>query len=730
MPAVVDPALVHAVFADDGPLVSLMPGYRRREAQEDMALAVVRCLDGERGRLVVEAGTGTGKSLAYLVPLLLSGKRSVVATGTKALQDQLVDKDAPIAIAAVTAVLKHNGVSLAKPPQVVRVKGRGNYLCHVRYEAWERQTTLDLDDDGTKTAVALRDFANTTHTGDRAELVGLPEGLPIWGQLDASRDHCLGQSCPRYDDCYLVRSRRAAEAATVMVANHHLLCADLSLRQETDSGFHIGILPNYDAVVVDEAHGLRDVATDHFGASVSVSELVRFAVDLRRHAQSCGADENRRLTFAARDIEAHSRDFFDTVASTLKATPFTDGASAHGGAHGNTHGERGLFVVDDKLKHPKSDLDRALLDAGNATDAARATFDGTLDSDAMQRATFAGLKGRADRLRAALTFTTSVAPLDSSYVCLVDKNARDTTLTAAPIHVGGSLAASLFATTTPVVLTSATLATDDNAAAFQDAVGLSFISDDSVDSNAEDKTDNSDDDDDDALPEATIETLVFPSPFDHARRAALYVPTEQPQPDHASYATRFDEELLFLLELSRGGALVLFTSHRAMEDAARRLRPALTRLDLPLLKQGERPKAVLLDELRTNGNAALFATASFWEGIDVVGKALRLVVIDRLPFRVPSDPLVKARAEFAARHGKDPFRDLAVPEAALALKQGAGRLLRSVDDAGVVAILDGRLRQKSYGASFLRALPPMTRVGSRKTVTQFWMRYVEPALNR
>jgi len=742
VPRPVDPAIIEAVFADDGPLSALMPGYRTRRAQVDMALAVGRCLNAERGRLVVEAGTGTGKSLAYLVPMLLAGRRAVVATGTKALQDQLVDKDAPTAIAAVTAVLTARGQAPEQPLRVTSVKGRTNYLCLLRYERWQRQQGLAFDDDANRIEAALRTFAETTTTGDRAELTGLKEGLPIWGQLDCSKDHCLGSSCPRYDECFLVRSRRVADGAAVMVTNHALLCADLAMRQETVDGFQIGVLPAYDAVVVDEAHGLRDTATDHFGASVSLSETSRFSADLREQSARSGAEEQRRLQVAAQVVDTAAVAFFAALqideGERQPSVPPIDSERAV---------SRGAYVATDDIKEPARLLDRALTDAGTACDVARAAFDMMGSKDGLERAALAGLKGRADRLRAAVLFTTTAAPVDAGYVCFVDRGPKDTVLTAAPIDVGGPLAASLFGDLAPVVLTSATLAVGDDVSSFMRDVGLSddyppqddsfdaFDASDDIDSSGDvDDDGNSDHDDDDgagaqpSMPKAAIETAVFLSPFDHARRAALYAPTDMPLPDEPAYAARFDEELLFLLALSRGGALVLFTSHRAMEDAVRRLRPSLQRLAVPLLKQGDRPKAALLDELRAHGDAALFATSSFWEGIDVQGAALRLVVIDRLPFRVPSDPLVRARADAITRAGKDAFSTLSVPEAALALKQGAGRLLRSVDDAGVVAVLDGRLRKRRYGASMLGALPPMTRVGSRRTVAQFWLRYVEPAL--
>jgi ATP-dependent DNA helicase DinG len=733
MPRRVDPEVIEAVFAADGPLARLLPGYKPRRAQVEMALQVAQCLDTPAGRLVVEAGTGTGKSLAYLVPALLSGRRVVVATGTRALQDQLVDKDAPIARAAVEAVLKDGA-----PRTVLRLKGRSNYLCLLRHEAFARQGTLGLGNAGDDVLVQISRFAETTTTGDRAEL-DLPEHLPIWSELDAGKDTCVGQSCPRYDDCWLMKARRQAEQASIVVVNHHLLCADQRLRLESggfdegEGGF--GVLPPMDALVVDEAHALPDVATDHFGVSLSSEDVARLIADVQRAAEACGAAEKQRLLFGARDVDVCSGPFWTAVvkpssssAAERESRPPRRAEVVVDGAFS----ERATFAPSDAVRALADELGDALRSLGTALDGARAVFaDDPGVEAAMQRATLNGLVERTGRLRAQLSYLAGPAAEDRSSVCFVDKGLRSTALVTAPIDVRAPLSGTLFSGAMPVILTSATLAIGDDVGPFIHKVGLDVDPAEHDREEADGDDIAGDDDlriDDEPSPPPPVMTAVYPSPFDHAGRAALYAPTTMPEPEQAGYTARFDEEVLFLLELSQGGALVLFTSRRAMDDAVRRLRPGLEALGIPVLKQGERPKAALLDELRREGRAAVFATSSFWEGVDVVGKALRVVIIDRLPFKVPSDPLVRARGEHARSLGKDPFADIAVPEAALALKQGAGRLLRSVDDAGVVAILDGRLRGRRYGATFLKALPPMTRLGSRKTVTQFWVRHVEPVL--
>ncbi len=748
MPRRVTPEEIEAVFAEDGPLSTLMPGYKPRRSQIDMAHAVARCLQTPRSRLAVEAGTGTGKSLAYLVPALLSERRVVVATGTKALQDQLVDKDAPIAVAAVAAMRGDQ----SSEQTVLRMKGRTNYLCLLRWENFDRQSTFDFGND---TLVQIKRFAETTTTGDRAELTSLPDSFSLWSDLDANRDICLGQACPRYEDCFVVGMRRKAENAAVIVVNHHLLCADQRLRLESggfddgDDGF--GVLPVMDALIVDEAHALADVATDHFGLSVSTDDVNKLLLDVRKAADTCGGMERASLMDGIDEVRAASEAFF--VAASIAGK--REGARDSIRPGEAVRGERLSLIGGDDLKRLGQETGTMLRTLGDIIDAARTTFMDDGVEATMQKATLGGLKERSGRLRATISYLAGPASTDKQYVCFVDKSARGVSLTAAPIDVRAPLSGTMFSGDTPVVLTSATLAIGDDVQPFLFQVGLvneegiaevddslpafagarSDVNDDDDFSNSNNSNDDDDDensgDDDDSDEERAAPTVlqaIFPSPFDHARRAALYAPVDMPEPDHATWTTRFDDEVLFLMALSKGGALVLFTSHRAMEEAVSRLRSGLEQLGIPILKQGERPKGVLLDELRRAGNAALFATSSFWEGVDVGGAALRLVIIDRLPFRVPSDPLVRARAEHARSLGRDPFADLAVPEAALMLKQGAGRLLRTIDDAGVVAVLDGRLRRRRYGLTFLKALPPMTRVGARKSVLQFWVRFVEPAL--
>ncbi len=706
MPRVVDAAAVEAVFAQDGPLARLLPGYAPRRAQIDMALQVASILSTARGRLVVEAGTGTGKSLAYLVPALLSEGRVVVATGTRALQDQLVDKDAPLAVAAVMSLRGED-----KPTQtVMRMKGRNNYLCKLRWDRFDRQQSFGFSDD---VLVQIGRFAKETKTGDKAELKGLPDSFALWADIDANKDHCLGQACPVYNDCYVVEMRRQAEKASVVVVNHHLLCADQRLRLDSagfDDGDFARVLPTTDALIVDEAHALADVATDYFGLATGSEVIARLTGDVRRHADACLGDDRAALLDRIVDVDAAAAALFASIGGVQRQRT-----------------ERALYRPSIDNTNLAASAGESLASLSSTLDAARGRLIDDSADVVMQKAGLDALYRRSERTRAELSYLTGPAASDDRFVLFVDHSARGTHITAAPIDVSSPLSGTLFAGTTPVILTSATLAVGDDVAPFLFTVGLAGRP-------AADRSDEPKPGTEDAAEDAgagageTLVSAIFPSPFDHRQRAALYCPVDMVEPNDPRYLKCFDDEMIFLLALAKGGALVLFTSHRAMDEAHQRLRPALAELGIPLLKQGERPKAVLLDELRTQGNSALFATASFWEGVDVRGAALRLVIIDRLPFRVPSDPLVRARGEHARSLGKDPFKDVAVQEAALALKQGAGRLLRTVDDAGVVAVLDGRLRRRSYGKIFLDALPPMTRVGARKALAQFWIRFVEPAL--
>lgn len=692
-----------ALFAERGPLSSKLSGYRPRSSQIELGHAVLDALTRKGSRLVVEAGTGTGKSLAYLAAALLSERRVVVTTATKALQDQLFFKDVPLALAAldelrgrvaadVTVALTHEladpgaaALAAAADPAVV-LKGRQSYLCQLRFERMGAQPSFAFAHEGRAWPALVR-WAGVTATGDRAEL-DLPEPWVTWNDLDARRETCVGTRCPHYEGCFVTRVRRRAEAARLIIANHHLLCADLRLRHQSrkegdDDTAHAHVIPDADAYVLDEAHALPDVASDHFGVGSSSTALGRLYADLRRFADGLGGDSRALLLDAVLAAE-------EAAAALFTALP-VDGE------------ERTRLRLSAPAAKQRDRTATALAELAEALQEEGAAAPGT-DDAGLRGAERQALGGRVVEARAELQFVLERALDDARFVVVVEAERRGTLVTAAPVDVAAALAGTLFSGPVPVVMTSATLAVGGKAESYLRKVGV---------------------------PPEQATARVWESPFDFPRRGALYCPKDMPEAKEERHGARFIDEARFLLQLTRGGALFLFTSHAALKERAEELRPIAASLGLPFLQQGEGAKHKLLDELRTadgERGAVLCATRSFWQGVDVRGRALRLVVVDRLPFEVPTDPLARARAELCKQQGGDPFLDLSLPDAALALKQGAGRLLRDVDDAGVVAVLDGRLRTRPYGRVFLDTLPPLTRIGARNALADFWQRFVEPCL--
>lgn len=676
-------AALDAFFAADGPLAKRLHGYKPRSPQIEMAHVVADALLTEGGRAAVEAGTGTGKSLAYLAAALLAGKRVAVTTGTKALQDQLFTKDVPLALQCVADL----GIAHDDGEPVVLMKGRQNYLCKLRYERFQQQPTFVFAAEAQAFTQITR-WAEHTTTGDRAELASLPEPYATWSDLDAGSDTCIGMKCQHYDACFVVKMRRRAESARLIVANHHLLCADLRVRLESRSetaamGF-AHVIPDVDAWIVDEAHALSEVASDYFGVQVGAVGLKRLFGDVRKHADGLGGDDRAATLDAMIAAE-------ETVEHLLAQVPAQER-------------ERTRL----QLSAAASELRAHALEAlDELSETLEKLPDPSVQGDGqqtMQSAERVNLVQRVMGARTEIDFVLGRAAQDPRYVVMAEASRRGAVVTAAPVDVAAALEGTLFSLPQPVVLTSATLAVAGSLSSWLGRLGLSA---------------------DQAV------QRVLPSPFDHAKRAALYCPAGMPDPKHPTYEERFLQEATFLLEVTRGGALFLFTSNAALDEAYAALQPVARRLGIPTFRQGEMQKNKLLDELRRhdgNTGALLCATRSFWEGVDVRGRALRLVVVDRLPFEVPTDPLRRARAELCRAQGGDPFRDQTLPDAALALKQGAGRLLRDVEDAGIVAILDGRLRSKPYGRVFLETLPPLTRIGGRPALLEFWERFVRPSL--
>lgn len=648
-----------------------LEGWEARPEQIQMAEAIQERLD-VGGTVVVEAPTGVGKTLAYLVPAALSGRRVIVSTNTKTLQDQIIDNDLPrlktiLAAAGVEVVRAAAEDSSIAPAGVVRyalMKGRSNYLCLDRLERRTRQGTFDFDE--YDLLREIREWAGTTERGDKSELVGLPERAPLWAELDARSEICKGQRCDRYESCFVVRMKREAANAQLIVVNHHLLLADLALQAAqmlTNDGRSFGeIIPPADALILDEAHALEEIATDYFGGSVSTRKLDRLLADLSAFAS------NRGGTYGARLVSGLAR--VGVSASKI----FTVAPKADGRVRASPRDERSPFEASRR-----------------AHEAAKKDFDEvveSLDHAALEDAYAEQLSRRTRELADAIGFVLRTE--DDDYVYWSERSNKTVTFGASPIDVASLLERFMFERFGAVVLTSATLAAGDTECTFfRKAIGAP----------------------------ADAGALVLGSPFDFASQAALYMPNDAPEGNERDATERVAAIAGELIDLVGGGALFLFTSYRAMHTAHRTLAPKLA---YPVLMQGERPKRELLQTFVDEAPAVLFGTASFWEGVDVPGDPLRLVLIDRLPFDPPNDPLAVARGERLEARGKSAFASYFVPRAIIRLKQGFGRLVRNKRDRGVVAILDRRIRSRGYGRRFLTALPNARRIAHIEELEAWW----------
>lgn len=612
-----------ALFGPHGPLSRSLAGFMPRRSQIAMARRVALAIDN-RAPLVVEAGTGTGKTFAYLVPALLSGKRVLISTGTRTLQDQLFNKDLPLVAAAI-------GV----PARVSLLKGRSNYLCGHRLKQASTQRSLGARD---RLLARVERWAGMTKSGDLAEVPDLGDAHPLWPQVTSTRENCLGNRCPEVARCHVIGARRKAIESDIVIVNHHLLLADLALKED---GFG-DLLGAADAVILDEAHQIPDLATQFFGTrfgSRQVEHLVRDArVELAQsRAAELGAAE---LTDIERTLA--------TLAVQVRATPRVDWHAA----------------------------DTPLADAAHELEGALRAFANTLNESERDP----GIKQCAARsAELAGKLATIVQSDEGEGARSVEVTQRGFSLSLLPFDVAPRFAAMTSGTRAAWIFTSATLSVGEDFAHFTSRLGLD-----------------------------SAETLAIPSPFDFESQSLLYLPPALPDPADARHTGAVVDLAVPLIEASAGGAFVLFTSHRALQRAADLLRSRWAELgDFPLLVQGEAPREQLLRRFRDSGNAVLLGTASFWEGVDVRGDALRLVIIEKLPFASPDDALTRARIEHLKATGGNAFREYQLPEAALALKQGVGRLIRSETDRGVVVICDPRLVDKPYGRVLRASLPPM-----------------------
>jgi ATP-dependent DNA helicase DinG len=636
------------VFGPEGLIAKAHPEYEHRPGQIEMARAVMRAFE-EKRHLIVEAGTGTGKTLAYLVPAVaaaLGGNgRVIVSTGTKNLQEQLMEKDIPFLQRV-----------LPKPFSATYMKGRSNYLCLNRLARSQSAPVLEgLDEVDYFEEVCH--WSRESETGDRAELSNLPESLSFWRHIDARSESCLGQKCPDFDACFITRMRNRAQEADIVVVNHHLFFADLSLR----NGNYGSVLPDYTAVILDEAHLVEEVASEYFGAQVSNYQIDDLIRDL-----------------GALPIEDAAVDQ-ELTHSTARLSRFSD-SFWMGFREGR--GEDGRYpIIPGTFARRNSDSEMQATPLGElymALEGAIARTETTLDALHEKPPEVESLIRRLREIRFELEFI--VTGTDRKFVYWLERRNRGVFLRASPIDVAGLLQDKLFEEVPTVVLTSATLSSGGNFSFIRDRLGLD-----------------------------TADDLIASSSFDYQSQAILYLPPRMPDPRDREWTTAATDEVIRILNATEGRAFVLSTSFAGMQSL---FESVWSEIDYPCLVQGSASKSQLLKQFRETANAVLFATASFWQGVDVRGEQLSCVIIDKLPFAVPTDPIVAARQRAIEDSGGSSFYEYSVPQAIISLKQGLGRLIRSTTDRGVLAILDPRLRTKGYGRTFLQSLPPC-RVTSR-----------------
>jgi ATP-dependent DNA helicase DinG len=648
---------MNEVFGPEGLLARHHPDYEFREGQLAMAEAVATALE-HRHHLLVEAGTGTGKTLAYLIPAIATGRRVIVSTGTKSLQEQLYFKDLPF-LESILPV----------PFRATYLKGRSNYLCLDRYRKAEESPFLEGFDEVDQFASIAR-WASQTTTGDRAELTDLPTNLPWWRHIDARSEICTGSKCEHYEGCFITRARQRALESEIIIVNHHLFFADLALR-----GKEWGqVLPDYDAVIFDEAHQIEDVAMQYFGASVSTYQVSDLIGDINRLAIT-DVDAAGEVGRAATRTMALADQFW---------LQFTSGGR-WGEGEGKMVLQRQMFFRS-KPGEPAQPTA-----AGERFVAFRKALDRLIAALQVVRnppTELEALIRRAEQLRFDLDFVLLGEVESDTFVRWVERRGRTIVLQALPIDGSGILAERLFREKETVILTSATLTTAGSFEFIRSRLGM----------------------------EHAVE-LVAPSGYDYPRQALLYLPPRMPDPRDPGFVEAAVGEIVALLQASQGRAFVLCTSHAQMVTLRRRVEE---RVSFPILMQGDGANAGLLDRFRTTPQAVLFGTASFWQGIDVRGEALSCVIIDKLPFAVPSDPVVAARQRHLERQGRSSFGEYSVPSAVISLKQGVGRLIRSATDRGVLSILDPRLVTKSYGQTFLQSLPPCRRTRHLEDVVAFF----------
>ena len=627
----------------DGPFAQSVTGFAPRIQQQKMATQVANVLE-EGGVLIAEAGTGTGKTFAYLVPAILSGQKVIISTGTRNLQDQLFHKDLPLVRKA-----------LAAPVRTALLKGRANYLCRHRLDL-ARAGGVVKNRNLINQLLRIQDWSGRTRSGDISEVTDVPEDSSVWPRVTSTAENCLGQNCPQLNECFVLKARRQAMEADILVINHHLFCADMVIK---DEGFG-EILPGADAFIIDEAHHLLEVASQFFGQSISTYQLTDLAHDISIEQQRDAADFVV-LTEHAEGLLVATEKFRQAIGTTPRRASWSS------------------VALLERVRLALQGLEAQLVQL----------------SEALAEAAVRGKGLEQCRVRCELLQTRLQAFSEeqkNEFIYWFESRSRSVSLQQTPLDVSAAFNGRMSQYRSAWIFTSATLAIGEDFSHFSSRLGLQDAS-----------------------------TLYLASPFDYARNALLYHPKGLPDPTDPSYNLAMLETALPVLQASRGRAFLLFTSYQALREAADYL---AGRIDYPLLVQGSLPKTVLLERFRQLGaassGAVLLGTSSFWEGVDVRGAALSCVVIAKLPFAAPGDPVMQARLDALRRRGGNPFMDYQLPQAVIALKQGVGRLIRDVSDRGVLMLSDPRLLSKAYGRIFLDSLPPMARTRSLEKVQRFF----------
>jgi ATP-dependent DNA helicase DinG len=664
---------LYQFFAPGGLLSKTHPAYEFRRGQLQMAQSVEEALE-EKRHLIVEAGTGTGKTLAYLLPVIRSGKRVIISTGTKNLQEQLFFKDVPALERALFGDSNEK-----KKLSVCYMKGRNNYLC--------RKKLIDLTDQPVLSGLeeiehyrAIAAWEKTTQTGDRAELAELPEASALWHKLDARADTCLGQKCKEWERCFITEMRRRAAESDIIIVNHHLFFADLSIKLEAEGAPDAGVLPECGAVIFDEAHELEDIAGNYFGISVSNLRMDELARDVE-HLLQREHLYTPQISGAIQSVRERSQLFFSLLPPS-----------------------EGRFAFDSRREFLEENGEEFI-----ALNQSLTRLGAELEQLPQKPEEVFTLTRRAQQLQVQLRFVMENE--DPNTVFWIERRGfrgapggarrkspgenhagsrANVFLQATPIEVGQILRECLWSKLETAVLTSATLAVGGGFDYIRQRLGLDHARE-----------------------------LIVPSHFDYESQAILYVPPNLPDPRTPQFGAEASAVIGKLLKITRGRAFVLFTSYAQMNEIYDRL---LGELEFPMLKQGDAPKSALLEEFRLTPNAVLFGTSSFWQGVDVQGEQLSCVIIDRLPFAVPSDPVVAARVKAIDAGGGNAFFEYQVPSAVITLKQGFGRLIRSLHDRGLLALLDNRILKKQYGRVFIESLPNYSKTTDMRKVEEFFGR--------